>query len=61
MHGAAAPFSGPSSGCGDRMPAVGRQHLAGATLDARYGSNFWNGQVVPIGKNFAWTDWLYGR
>ena len=29
-------------------------------LDARYGSNFWNGAVVRPGKNFGWTDWLYG-
>jgi hypothetical protein len=30
-------------------------------LDARYGTNFWNGAVLPPGKNFGWTDWLYGR
>jgi hypothetical protein len=30
-------------------------------LDARYGTTFWNGAVVPPGKNFGWTDWLYGR
>ena len=29
-------------------------------LDARYGSRFWNGAVLPPGKNFGWTDWLYG-
>ena len=29
-------------------------------LDARYGSSFWNGAVVRPGKNFGWTDWLYG-
>ena len=30
-------------------------------VDARYGSNFWNGAVLRPGKNFGWTDWLYGR
>ncbi|MEO6579435.1 MAG: alginate lyase family protein, partial [Candidatus Limnocylindria bacterium] len=30
-------------------------------LDARYGTHFWNGAVVRPGKNFGWTDWLYGR
>jgi hypothetical protein len=29
-------------------------------LDERYGSRFWNGAVVRPGKNFGWTDWLYG-
>lgn len=29
-------------------------------IDARYGSRFWNGAVVRPGKNFGWTDWLYG-
>ncbi len=29
-------------------------------LDARYGTNYWNGAVVRPGKNFGWTDWLYG-
>ena len=30
-------------------------------LDARYGTGYWNGAVVRPGKNFGWTDWLYGR
>jgi Alginate lyase len=30
-------------------------------VDARYGTNFWNGAVLRPGKNFGWTDWLYGR
>ena len=30
-------------------------------IDARFGTNFWDGTTVPPGKNFAWTDWLYGR
>lgn len=30
-------------------------------LDARYGTSFWNGVVLRPGKNFGWTDWLYGR
>jgi Big-like domain-containing protein/alginate lyase len=30
-------------------------------LDARYGTGYWNGGVVQPGKNFGWTDWLYGR
>jgi hypothetical protein len=30
-------------------------------LDARYGTDYWNGAVVRPGKNFGWTDWLYGR
>ena len=30
-------------------------------LDARYGTSFWNGAVLPPGKNFGWTDWLYGK
>ena len=29
-------------------------------IDARYGTNLWNGAVVRPGKNFGWTDWLYG-
>ena len=29
-------------------------------IDARYGTSFWNGAVVRPGKNFGWTDWLYG-
>lgn len=46
-----------STGC----PPSGDNIWQGPLVDARYGSNFWNGQVVPMGKNFAWTDWLYGR
>jgi hypothetical protein len=30
-------------------------------LDARYGTSFWSGAVLRPGKNFGWTDWLYGR
>jgi hypothetical protein len=29
-------------------------------LDARYGTGFWNGAPTRPGKNFGWTDWLYG-
>ena len=46
-----------STGCppsGDNM-----WHLP--LLDARYGTSFWNGAVLRPGKNFGWTDWLYGR
>jgi hypothetical protein len=46
-----------STGC----PPSGDNIWQAPLVDARYGSNFWNGQVVPMGKNFAWTDWLYGR
>jgi Alginate lyase/Bacterial Ig-like domain len=46
-----------STGC----PPSGDNLWQGPLVDARYGSNFWSGQVVPMGKNFAWTDWLYGR
>ena len=30
-------------------------------LDARYGTSYWNGAPVRPGKNFGWTDWLYGK
>jgi hypothetical protein len=30
-------------------------------LDARYGTAYWNGAPVRPGKNFGWTDWLFGR
>jgi len=30
-------------------------------IDARYGTSYWNGAVQRPGKNFGWTDWLYGR
>ena len=29
-------------------------------FDARYGTNYWNGAPTRPGKNFGWTDWLYG-
>ncbi|HET8777024.1 MAG TPA: hypothetical protein VFN76_05115, partial [Candidatus Limnocylindria bacterium] len=29
-------------------------------LDARYGTHYWNGAPVRPGKNFGWSDWLYG-
>ncbi|MBA3739621.1 MAG: hypothetical protein H0W98_00545 [Chloroflexi bacterium] len=45
-----------SSGC----PPSGDNVWNLPLLDARYGSHFWNGAVVGPGKNFAWTDWLYG-
>jgi hypothetical protein len=30
-------------------------------LDARYGTHYWNGAPVRPGKNFGWSDWLYGN
>ena len=40
-------------------PADNVWHLP--LLDARYGTSFWNGAVLRPGKNFGWTDWLYGN
>ena len=42
-------------------PPTGDNRWQLPLLDARYGSNFWDGATVAPGKNFAWTDWLYGR
>ena len=46
-----------STGCGPSGDNVWQLPL----LDARYGTSFWNGAVLRPGKNFGWTDWLYGR
>jgi hypothetical protein len=45
-----------SSGC----PPSGDNVWQLPLLDERYGSRFWGGGVVRPGKNFGWTDWLYG-
>jgi cell division septation protein DedD len=29
-------------------------------IDARYGTSYWNGAPTRPGKNFGWSDWLYG-
>lgn len=29
-------------------------------IDYRYGTNYRAPAPVPVGKNFAWSDWLYG-
>jgi Alginate lyase len=29
-------------------------------LDYRYGTSYWGGGAARPGKNFGWTDWLYG-
>jgi len=30
-------------------------------VDHIYGTQFWDGSAVALGKNMAWTDWLYSK
>ncbi|MDQ2934936.1 MAG: alginate lyase family protein, partial [Chloroflexota bacterium] len=46
-----------STGC----PPSGDNVWQMPLIDARYGTAFWGGGSVRPGKNFGWTDWLYGR
>jgi hypothetical protein len=41
-------------------PAIGDDTWQPWLIDFRYGTSFRSGKARP-GKNFGWTDWLYGR
>lgn len=44
-----------------RWPADSNDDWQPWLLDYRYGTSFRASGKTHIGKNFAWTDWLYGR
>ena len=41
-------------------PATGDDEWQPWLIDARYGTSYREAGPVQFGKNFGWTDWLYG-
>ena len=52
---------GPPSSCTtDRLGGVGDDEWQPWLIDARYGTSYRDAAPAQHGKNFGWTDWLYG-